>query len=155
VKAVAVIAAGVIGIVAGAGAAARADGSRHRHAVPARTKTVPVSGVVARSCPGPIIVGRLRNCSDRAVFVRGRTRRVVHGKFRIRLRPGTYRVTVDTCAEQQTLSVRHAIRGLSLFPRCPIPLLVTRRGRFFELELRYVVLPNGQSSGSAQAHGSG
>ena len=92
----------------------------------ARDRTVPVSGEVARSCIGPIIAGRPPRCFDRAVFVHGRRRVVVHGKFRVRLRPGAYRVSVDTCAAQQTLTVRHAIHRLRLFPRCPIPLLVTR-----------------------------
>ncbi len=95
----------------------------------ARARTVPVSGEVARSCVGPIIAGRAPRCFDRAVFIHGRRRVVVHGKFRVRLRPGTYSVSVDTCGAQQTLTVRHAIHELRLFPRCPIPLLVTLRRR--------------------------
>jgi hypothetical protein len=92
-------------------------------------RTVPVSGDVARSCVGPIIAGRPPRCFDRAVFTHGRRRFVVHGRFRVRLRPGTYRVTVDTCVAQETLTVRHAIHGLRLFPHCPIPLLASRARR--------------------------
>jgi hypothetical protein len=95
----------------------------------ARARTVPVSGEVARSCVGPIIAGRAPRCFDRAVFIHGRRRVVVHGRFSVRLRPGTYRVSVDTCEAQQTLTVTHAIRRLALIPHCPIPLLVTRARR--------------------------
>ncbi len=112
--AVALLAASLIAV--GAGSAAR-----HR--------PVPVSGDISGSCVGPIIAGRPPRCFDRAVFIHGRRRVVVHGRFRVRLRPGTYRITVDTCVAQQTLTVRHAIHGLRLFPRCPIPLLVRRRRR--------------------------
>jgi hypothetical protein len=97
---------------------------------PARARTVPVSGQVTRSCVGPIIAGRPPRCFDRAVFIDGRRRVVVHGKFRVRLRRGTYRVTVDTCERQQTLRVRHAISGLSLVPHCPIPLAASREQRW-------------------------
>jgi hypothetical protein len=114
VTAVALLAASVIAAVAGS---------------TARDRTVPVSGKVARSCVGPIIAGRPPRCLDRAVFSQGRRRVVVHGTFRIRLRAGRYRISVDTCAAQQTLTVKHAIRRLRLFPHCPIPLLVTRARR--------------------------
>jgi hypothetical protein len=84
--------------------------------------TVRVSGQVARSCVGPIVVNRPRNCSDRAVFERGGKRVTVHGRFSVELTPGTYRVSVDTCADQQTLTVKHAITALKLMPRCAVPL---------------------------------
>jgi len=83
---------------------------------------IPVSGQVARSCVGPIIAGRPRRCSDRAVFARGATRVTVHGNFSVRLAPGTYTVTVDTCVNQQALTVTRPITGLKLAPRCPLPL---------------------------------
>jgi hypothetical protein len=83
---------------------------------------VSVSGHVARSCVGPIFAGRPRRCSDRAVFARGRTRVAVNGTFTVQLAPGTYRVSVDTCVDQQTLTVTRAITGLQLAPRCPLPL---------------------------------
>jgi len=56
------------------------------------------------------------------VFARGRTRVAVNGTFTIQLAPGTYRVSVDTCVDQQTLTVRRPITGLQLAPRCPLPL---------------------------------
>ena len=111
VTAVALLAASLIAVAPGSAAGDR---------------TLPVSGEVARSCVGPIIAGRSPRCFDRAVFVHGRRRVVVHGKFRVRLRAGAYIVSVDTCAAQQTLTVRHAMHGLRLFPHCPIPLLATR-----------------------------
>lgn len=83
---------------------------------------VRVSGQVARSCVGPIVVGRPRRCSNQAVFGRGGKRVTVHGTFSVELAPGTYRVSVDTCTDQQTLTVKHAITGLKLVPRCAVPL---------------------------------
>jgi hypothetical protein len=75
------------------------------------------------------MAGRPPRCFDRAVFIRGRRRVVVHGRFRVRLRRGTYVVTVDTCEHQQTLTVKRAISGLNLVPHCPIPLLADRGAR--------------------------
>jgi hypothetical protein len=89
------------------------------------TKPIPrvaVSGQVARSCVGPIFAGRPRRCSDRAVFARGRTHVAVNGTFTVQLTPGTYRVSVDTCIDQQMLTVTRPITGLELAPRCPLPL---------------------------------
>ncbi len=83
---------------------------------------VSVSGQVARSCVGPLVAGRPRRCSDRAVFAGGGTRVAVNGTFAIRLALGTYRVSVDTCIDQQTLTVTVPITGLQLAPRCPLPL---------------------------------
>lgn len=87
-----------------------------------RVAKVPVSGQVARSCVGPIFAGRPRRCSNRAVFARGGTRVVVHSHFAVRLAPGTYTVSVDTCVDQQKLTVTRPITGLALAPRCPLPL---------------------------------
>jgi len=56
------------------------------------------------------------------VFARGQTRVPVNGTFTIQLAPGTYRVSVDTCVDQQTLTVTRPITGLQLAPRCPLPL---------------------------------
>jgi hypothetical protein len=88
---------------------------------PTRT-TVRVSGAVARSCPGTIIVGQPPRCSDRAVFTRGHKHVTVRGKFVVRLTPGTYHVTVDSCAHDQTLRIKRAVSGLKLVPHCPLPL---------------------------------
>jgi hypothetical protein len=84
--------------------------------------TVSVSGQVARSCVGPIVVGQPRRCSERAVFALAGERVTVRGKFTVKLRRGTYRVSVDTCTDQETVTVTHAISGLSLVPRCALPL---------------------------------
>ncbi len=89
---------------------------------PVSTPTVRVSGEVARSCFGPLIQGRARPCSNRAVFERNGSRLTVNGRFAISLRPGNYRVSVDTCVNQQTLRVHRAIMGLKLVPRCALPL---------------------------------
>jgi hypothetical protein len=88
----------------------------------ATAKIFRVSGKVATSCPGPILAGQPRRCLDRAVYARNGRRVTVHGNFSIELRRGTYRVSVDTCPDQQTLVVKHRVRGLKLVPRCPIPL---------------------------------
>ena len=89
---------------------------------PATTRTVRVSGEVARSCAGPFVLGRPRRCSDRAAFERNSSRVVVHGKFSIRLRSGTYHVSVDSCINQQTLTITRAIAGLRLVPGCALPM---------------------------------
>lgn len=97
------------------------------HSGPAGTdqtasRPVPVSGVVTRSCVGPLIRGQPRRCQARAVF-EGRGRRTtVRGRFSIRLLPGTYRISVDTCADQQTLRLSRPIAGLRLVPRCAVPM---------------------------------
>jgi hypothetical protein len=46
----------------------------------------------------------------------------VHGRFSIELPRGVYRVSVDSCAHQQTIHIKHRISGLKLVPRCAIPL---------------------------------
>ena len=97
-------------------------GSSTTSSTPSPVAPVTVSGEVARSCVGPIFAGRPRRCSDRAVFARGGTRVVVHGNFAVRLAPGTYAVSVDTCVDQQKLTVTRPITGLMLAPRCPLPL---------------------------------
>jgi hypothetical protein len=84
--------------------------------------TVRVTGEVARSCVGPLVVGRPRQCSELAVFERGGKKVTVRGKFSVELSPGTYRVSVDTCMDQETLTIRTAITGLMLVPRCAVPL---------------------------------
>jgi hypothetical protein len=86
------------------------------------SRTVRVTGEVARSCVGPLIVGRPRRCSQLAVFERGGKRVTVRGKFSAELSPGTYRVSVDTCTDQETLTIRTAVTGLMLVPRCAVPL---------------------------------
>ncbi len=97
-------------------------GSSTTSSAPSPVARVAVSGEVARSCVGPIFANRPRRCSDRAVFARGRTRVVVHGNFAVRLAPGIYTVSVDTCLDQQKLTVTRPIAGLMLAPRCPLPL---------------------------------
>ncbi len=98
-------------------------GSSGSHATgPAAASTVRVSGDVARSCVGPLVVGHPRRCSDLAVLERNGHRVTVRGKFSVELSPGSYRVSVDTCMDQETLTVRHAITGLMLVPRCAVPL---------------------------------
>jgi hypothetical protein len=113
----------MIGLTMACGSAARDTrvGSSIASGSPTHT-TVRVSGTVARSCPGPIIVGQQQRCSDRAVFTRGHKHVTVHGKFVVRLTPGTYHVTVDSCTNDQTLRIKHAVSGLKLVPRCPLPL---------------------------------
>ena len=56
------------------------------------------------------------------MFARDGTRVVVHGNFAVQLAPGTYTVSVDTCVDQQKLTVTRPITGLALAPRCPLPL---------------------------------
>jgi hypothetical protein len=112
VRGVALVSAVCVVLLAGACGSSAAD-------APAAVR---VSGQVARSCAGPIVVGRPRQCSDSAVFERGGKRVTVHGTFSVALAPGTYRVTVDTCTDEQTLTVKHAITGLKLVPRCAVPL---------------------------------
>jgi hypothetical protein len=89
----------------------------------ATPRTVRVTGQVTRSCVGPLVFGRPRRCFDRAVFARNGKRVSVRGRFSVRLRPGRYRVSVDTCIDQETVYVKKkAIVGLKLIPRCPVPL---------------------------------
>jgi hypothetical protein len=89
---------------------------------PPAARTVWVSGEVAQSCVGPIVVGRPPACSAVAGFERQGRRVVVRGAFRVALAPGTYRISVDTCANQQTLTVTRAVAGLKLVPHCPLPM---------------------------------
>ncbi len=96
-----------------------ADG---RASDPAAIRTVQVSGVVATSCVGPLILGRPPACSDLARFEGNGGAWSVRGTFSISLAPGTYRISVDTCRDQQTIIVSHAIAGLDLVPHCPLPL---------------------------------
>ncbi len=88
----------------------------------ARTRTVVVSGTVARSCPGPLIAGRARRCFDRAVFKRYGKRWTVHDRFSIRLARGVYDVLIDTCDAPQRITVRGSVSGLKLVPHCVVPL---------------------------------
>jgi hypothetical protein len=109
-------------VVGGCGADAARTGGQGGGGPPAAARTVRVTGQVPRSCSGPLLAGRPRPCSDRAVFELGGSRVVVRGRFSVRLRPGRYRVSVDTCVDQETLDVKRAIAGLQLVPRCPVPL---------------------------------
>lgn len=81
-----------------------------------------VSGIVARSCVGPLIEGRGARCSDRALFEGAGIRRTVHGAFRITLPEGVYTLSVDSCRRQQTVHVNGPISSLRLVPRCVLPL---------------------------------
>jgi hypothetical protein len=83
---------------------------------------VRVTGSVARSCIGPIVVGRAQRCFDRAVFEHGGRRWTVHAAFAIRLPRGVYEVTVDACTAPQRLLVTRRISGLRLVPHWVAPL---------------------------------
>ncbi len=118
------VAAGLLAVAVG-GCGAGANTTRTHGpggAPPASPPTVLVTGQVTRICPGPLIAGRPRRCSERAVFERSGTRVVVTGRFSVRLRPGRYRVSVDDCANQESLDVKRAMAGLKLVPRCLQPL---------------------------------
>lgn len=117
-----VVCAGAGGLtVAGCGSA-QAHGGALARVADAKPRTVRVSGHVARSCVGPLVYGRPPRCLDIAVFQRNGRRTSVHGAFRIRLRPGTYRVSVDSCMDQQKLRVTNSLTGLKLAPRCALPM---------------------------------
>lgn len=103
-------------------AASCACGSSGASTTAVKANGVPVSGTVAKSCPGPLVVGRPPDCSDRAVFERGGHHWTVHGRFRIRLPRGVYNVTVDSCAGRQRVTISRATTGLRLVPHCAVPL---------------------------------
>lgn len=88
---------------------------------PGSSGTLSVSGTVARTCPGPLIVGRRPHCQDIAVFARGGHRIAVRGRFHVRLAAGAYVVTVDGCPAVQVIKLSRPLTGLQLIPRCAVP----------------------------------
>jgi hypothetical protein len=116
------LAAGLIVVAIGGCGTAATRTHRQGGAPPGPPPTLPVTGEVMRSCSGPLVQGQPPRCSDRAVLQSGGHRVVVTGRFSIRLKPGRYRVSVDTCINQETLNVNRPITGLKLIPRCPVPL---------------------------------